>query len=163
MRDRWRRLQARVEVDSAARGLRRSACMTPPTPARPLPAPTPETQHFWDGTAQGELRLQRCRSCATTYFPPQPFCRTCSGEDVEVIRASGRGSLYSYVITHLAAPGFDAPYVLAVVELDEGPRVLSNLVGVEPDPEALPLDLSLEVVYEAVGEITLPVFRPADR
>jgi uncharacterized OB-fold protein len=135
--------------------------MTTPPPARPMPAPTPETQHFWDGTAHGELRLQRCRSCSTTYFPPQPFCPACASDDVAVIQASGRGSLYSYVITHLPAPGFVPPYVLAVVALDEGPRLLSNIVNVDPDPEALPLDLPLEVVYEVVGDVTLPLFRPA--
>jgi uncharacterized OB-fold protein len=161
MRDPWRGAQA-GEVDGVARRLRGSARMTAPTPARPLPAPTPETQHFWDGTAQRELRLQRCGACATTYFPPQPFCPACSSDDVAVVRASGRGSLYSYVITHLPAPGFEAPYVLAVVALDEGPRLLTNLVGVEPDPDSLPLDLAVEVMYEPVGEITLPLFRPAD-
>ena len=134
--------------------------MTTPPPARPMPAPTPETQHFWDCTAQGELRLQRCRGCSTTYFPPQPFCPACSSDDIAVIVASGRGSLYSYVITHLPAPGCAPPYVLAVVALDEGPRLLSNVVNVDPDPEALPLDLPLEVVYEAVGDVTLPLFRP---
>jgi uncharacterized OB-fold protein len=135
--------------------------MTTPNRARPLPVPTPETQHYWDGTALGELRLQRCGACDTTYFPPQPFCPTCSSDDVAVVRASGRGSLHSYVITHLAAPGFDAPYVIAVVQLDEGPRLLTNIVDVEPDPEALPLDLPVEVVYETEGEVTLPVFRPS--
>lgn len=134
--------------------------MTTATPGRPLPVPTPETQHFWEGTALGELRLQRCRACATTYFPPQAFCPACSADDIELVRSSGRGSLYSYVITHLAAPGFDAPYVIAVVELDEGPRLLTNIVGVEPDPDALPLDLPVEVVYDLVGQITLPMFRP---
>jgi uncharacterized OB-fold protein len=129
-------------------------------PSRPLPRPTPETQHFWDGTAAGELRLQRCRGCERPYFPPQPCCPRCGTDDVEVMRASGRGFLYSYVITHRAAPGFEAPYVIAEVELDEGPRMLSNLVGVEPDPAALPLDLPLEVTFEPLGEITLPHFRP---
>jgi uncharacterized OB-fold protein len=129
-------------------------------PTRPLPRPTPETQHFWDGTAAGELRLQRCRGCDRTYFPPQPFCPGCGGEDVEVVLASGRGSLYSYVITHRAAPGFEAPYVIAEVELAEGPRLLSNLVGLAPDPAELPLDLPLEVTFEAVGDVTLPRFRP---
>src|SRR5262245_32295982 len=114
--------------------------MTNPARARPMPMATPETEHFWDGTAIGELRLQRCRTCDTTYFPPQPFCPACSSGDVEVVRSSGRGTLYSYVVTHRAAPGFDAPYVLAVVELEEGPRLLTNLVGVAPDPELLPLD-----------------------
>jgi uncharacterized OB-fold protein len=68
--------------------------------------------------------------------------------------------LYSYVITHRAAPGFEAPYVIAEVELDEGPRLLSNLVDVAPDPDVLPLDLPLEVTFEAFGEVTLPLFRP---
>jgi len=131
-----------------------------PTPGRPLPVPTPESAHFWDGTAQGELRLQRCRGCSETYFPPQPFCPTCAGDDVEVVRSSGHGTLHSYVISYRAAPGFEAPYVIAVVELDEGPRLLTNLVDVAPDPQSLPLDLPVEVVYEPVGEIALPWFRP---
>jgi uncharacterized protein len=131
-----------------------------PPPSRPLPVPTPETQHFWDGTARGELLLQRCRDCKTIYFPPQPFCPSCSSDDVEVVRASGRGSLSSYVINQRAAPGFEAPYVIAVVELEEGPRLLTNLVGVEPDPQLLPLDLPLEAVFESFGDVRLPFFRP---
>src|SRR5882672_6733902 len=132
-------------------------------PPRPQPVPTPETAHYWEGTALGELRLQRCRGCQSTYFPPQPFCPACGSDDVEVIRASGRGSLYSYVITHRAAPGFSAPYVIAVVELEEGPRLLTNIVEVDPDPEVLPLDLPVEVVFEAVGELAVPLFRPSAR
>ena len=64
------------------------------------------------------------------------------------------------MINHRAAPGFEAPYVIAVVELDEGPRLLTNLAEVAPDPESLPLDLPVEVLYEPVGELTLPWFRP---
>jgi len=131
---------------------------TPPT--LPLPVPTPETRHFWEGTASGELRLQRCRGCTEAYFPPQPFCPRCASADVEVVRASGRGSLHTYVINHRPAPGFEAPYVIAVVELEEGPRLLTNLVGVAADPHALPIDLPVEVVFEARGEVTLPMFRP---
>jgi uncharacterized OB-fold protein len=93
-------------------------------------------------------------------LPAAAFCPACSSEDVEIVLASGRGSLHSYVINHRAAPGFEAPYVIAVVELDEGPRLLTNLVDVAPDPNSLPLDLPLEVVYEAVEETTLPLFRP---
>jgi uncharacterized OB-fold protein len=127
---------------------------------RPVPVATPETAHYWEGTARGELLLQRCRSCGTTYFPPQPSCPACSADDVEIVRASGRGSLYGYVITQLAAPGFEAPYVIAVVELDEGPRLLTNLVDVEPDPDRLVLDTPVEVVFEPVGDVALPMFRP---
>jgi len=75
------------------------------------------------------------------------------------VRSSGRGFLYSYVISHLRAPGFEPPYVIAVVELEEGPRLLTNIVEVPPDPDNLPLDLPVEVVYQAVGEVTLPLFR----
>ena len=136
--------------------------MTMPQAARPGPKPTPETAHFWRGTSEGELRLQRCRACDRPYFPPQPFCPRCGSADVEVFRASGHGTLHSYVINHRAAPGFTAPYVIAVVALDEGPRLLTNLVGVEPepDPDALPLDLPVEVAFETVGDAALPVFRP---
>ena len=134
--------------------------MPTPEPSRPLPVPTPETAHYWEGTARGELRLQRCRACETTYFPPQPFCPACSSADVDVVRSSGRGSLHTYVITHRPAPGLDPPYVIGVVELEEGPRLLTNVVGVEPDPDALPIDLPVEVVYETVGDVALPMFRP---
>jgi uncharacterized OB-fold protein len=126
----------------------------------PIPKPTPETAHFWQGTSRGELLLQRCRACERAYFPPQPFCPRCARDDVEIVRASGTGTLYSFVVNHRPAPGFTAPYVIAVVELDEGPRLLSNLVGVEANPDALPLDLPVEVVFEPVGDTALPVFRP---
>ena len=134
--------------------------MAMPRMSRAEPKPTPETAHFWEGTSKGELLLQRCRACSRPYFPPQPFCLRCAHDDVEVFRASGYGTLHSYVINHRAAPGFTAPYIIAVVELDEGPRMLTNLVGVEPDPAVLPLDLLVEVVFEVVGDAALPVFRP---
>ena len=139
-----------------------SVSKSPAKPAltRALPVPTPETQHFWDGTAVGELRLQRCRACGEAYFPPQPWCAHCASDGVEVFAASGAATLHSYVISHLPAPGFTAPYVIAVVTLAEGPRMLTNLVGVLPDPGALPLDLALSVEFESVGDVTLPVFRP---
>ena len=129
---------------------------------RALPRPTPETLHFWEGTRAGELRLQRCSHCARVWFPPRPVCPACASREVSVFAASGRARLYSYVINQRAAPGFRAPYVIAVVELEEGPRMLTNLIEVEPTPEALPLDLPLEVSFERVNdEIALPLFRPA--
>ncbi|MDE0348353.1 MAG: Zn-ribbon domain-containing OB-fold protein [Gammaproteobacteria bacterium] len=130
---------------------------------RSLPEPTPETQHFWDGTREGELRLQRCRDCGCTYFPPRPFCPACASQDVEVFAASGRGSLLSYVINHRPHPSFDGPYAIAVVKLDEGPTLMSNIVDCAQTPEALVLDMPLEVVFAEQNEsITLPLFRPAD-
>jgi len=131
-------------------------------PGRALPRPTPETQHFWDGTRAGELRLQRCRACNEVYFPPRPFCPGCASRDVQVFAASGRASLHSYVISERSVPGFEAPYAIAVVELVEGPRMLTNIVESPQTPEALQLDMPLEVVFEAVSDdITLPLFKPA--
>jgi uncharacterized OB-fold protein len=130
---------------------------------RPLPQPTPETRHFWEGTRARELRLQRCDGCAHVYFPPRPFCPKCASKQVSVFKASGRGTLYSYVINHRAPPGFEAPYSIAVVELDEGPRMMTNIVGTPQTPEALELDMPVEAVFEDFGdEITLPFFKPAE-
>ena len=127
---------------------------------RPLPVPTPETAHFWEGTRLGELRLQSCRDCAHVYFPPRPFCPACASRDVEVIRASGRGSLHSYVVSHLPAPGFEPPYAIAVVKLDEGPKMLTQIVGTACDPDLLKLDDPVEVAFEVCNaEITLPLFK----
>ena len=131
-------------------------------PKRARPEPTPETQHYWDGTRQGELLLQRCDACARTYFPPRPFCPDCGSRQVRVVKASGRGRLYSYVIHHRPVPGFTPPYAIAVVELDEGPRLMTNIVDCPQTPEALLLDMRLEVAFEKLDdEITLPLFRPA--
>ena len=131
-------------------------------PKRPLPEPTPETREFWDGAKRGELRIQRCRNCGEAYFYPRPFCPRCSSRDVEWFSASGRGKLHTYVISHRAAPGFQdyTPYVIAIIELAEGPRMMTNIVGVEPKPENLPIDMAVEVTWEPHEDITLPLFRP---
>jgi uncharacterized OB-fold protein len=129
---------------------------------RVIPTPTPETQHYWDGAKIGELRLQSCNSCGKVYFPPRPFCPECGSRDVVVMKASGRGRLFSYVINHLPTPGFEPPFAIAVVELDEGPRLMSNIVGCPQTPEALKIDMPLEVTFETLNdEITLPQFKPA--
>ena len=129
-----------------------------------LPQPTPDSLPFWEGTKQHDLRIQRCDQCGRFNFPPRMYCPQCLSERMGWVQAGGRGKLYSYVISHRAAPGFEeeAPYVIAVVELDEGPRMMSNIVGVEPQPEKLLADLRVEVVWDDVNEeITLPKFRPA--
>ena len=131
-------------------------------PGRVIPTPTPETEHFWAGTRQGELRLQRCNKCDKTYFPPRPFCPGCGCREVSVVTASGRARLHSYVINHLPSPGFTPPFAIAVVELEEGPRMMSNIVDCEQTPEALVLDMPLQVTFERLSdEITLPQFKPA--
>lgn len=131
-------------------------------PGRAKPVPTPETQHFWDGTKAGELRLQRCGECSKVYFPPRPFCPECGSRNVSAFKASGKAILYSYVIHHRPVPGFTPPYAIAVVELAEGPRMMTNIVECEQTPEALQLDMPLEVVFEPMDDtIALPLFRPA--
>lgn len=131
---------------------------------KPLPQPTPETQHFWDGCRDGKLLLQRCKDTGKAYFPPRPFSPYTGSRDVEVFEASGKAKLFSYVINHRPAKGFEdeAPYAIAVIELEEGPRMMTNIVDCEQTPEALVLDMPLEVTFEtATDEITLPKFRPA--
>jgi uncharacterized OB-fold protein len=132
-------------------------------PRRPLPQPTPETREFWEGAKRHELRIQRCRSCGQAYFFPRPFCPDCSSRDVEWFTASGRAKLHTYVIVERGAPGFQdaVPYSIAIVQLEEGPHMMTNIVGVEQTPEALQVDMPLEVTFEEQNEqITLPFFRP---
>ena len=136
----------------------------PPELKRFLPSATPETQHFWEGTRAGELRLQRCDDCSHVYFPPRPFCPKCASRSVSVFAASGQATLYSYVIHHRSVPGHQAPYSIAVVALQEGPRMMTNIVNTEQTPEALQLDMPLEVTFEKLSdEVTLPLFQPASQ
>ena len=133
---------------------------------RPLPKPTPETQHFWDGCKEGELRLQRCSKCTETWFPPRPFCPSCACREVEVYKASGKATLLSYVISHRGHPGFGKdPYAIAVVELEEGVKMMSNIVDCPQTPEALVLDMPLEVTFEQQARdenIFIPLFKPTE-
>jgi uncharacterized OB-fold protein len=130
---------------------------------RPLPKATPETQPFWDGLKEHELRVMHCTACDLTYLYPRPHCPRCLSDKTEWRKASGRGKLHTFGINHRPARGFEGgPYVIAVVELDEGPRLMSNLVDVEQDPSKLQIDMPLEIVYDDVtDEVTLPKFRPA--
>ena len=132
------------------------------TTDRVVPTPTPETRHYWEGAKAGELRLQRCDACETAYFPPRPFCPECGSRKVSVFKASGKATLHSYVINHLPAPGFFGPFAIAVVKLAEGPTMMSNILDCPQTPEALVLDMPLEVTFETLtDEISLPQFKPA--
>jgi uncharacterized OB-fold protein len=126
-----------------------------------VPKPTPETAHFYEGTAAGELRLQQCNQCQTVYFPPRPFCPNCGSRSVSVIVASGQGRLLSYVINHRPHPAFEGPYAIAIVGLEEGVTMMSNILQVDQTPEALILDMPLQVVFRACRDgIVLPYFQP---
>ena len=142
----------------------RAKKLVSPMTAKPIPVPTPETQPFWDGCAEGVLRIQRCADCGRPYFYPRPVCPACTSRNVAWFAASGRATLYSYVIDHRPARGFEneTPYAIAVVELAEGPRMMTNIIGLPTTPEALVLDMSLQVMFEQRGEISRPVFGPAE-
>jgi uncharacterized OB-fold protein len=131
---------------------------------KPLPEPTPDTLPFWEGCKRHELRLQRCGDCAEFYFYPRAYCPRCLGDNIEWRTVSGEATLLTYVINHRAAPGFDdeVPYVTAIVRLAEGPHLMTNIVGIPPDPGQLPPGLPVTVVFDDVTDtITLPKFRPA--
>jgi hypothetical protein len=130
----------------------------------PLPTPTPETRPFWEGTRRHELWLPRCRPCGAFFFYPRTACPRCLGADLEWRQASGQGTLHTFTVVHRGLRNFplDAPYVIAIVELREGPRLMTNLVGVVPDPATVRIGMPVEVVFEDVtAEVTLPRFRPA--
>lgn len=128
---------------------------------RPLPTIYPETEFYWNGAKEGKLLLNSCPSCDKAYFPPRPFCPVCGNRDVEIKQASGKGRLYSYIINHLPAPGYEPPFTVAVVMLDEGVKMVANLLDCPPDPEALILDMPLEVTFEQRGDVAIPQFKPA--
>ena len=127
----------------------------------PAPQPNPETQAFWDATAEGRLVLPRCDDCGTVIWYPKLLCPSCHSTSVSWFDATGRGTVYSFTVCHRAAHAYrDAlPYVIAYVELDEGPRVLTNIVDCEPD--AVRIGQPVEVVFHDTGEgNALYRFRP---
>lgn len=132
--------------------------------SKSIPQPTPETQPFWDAAQRDELCIQYCQDCEAHYFYPRPFCPKCFGDNVTWVQVSGRATLHSYVINHRPAPGFEdeAPYAIAQVQLDEGPRMMTNIVGIPNTPDDLVLDMELEVIFEDQGGIKIPKFKPAD-
>ncbi len=141
-----------------------------PTPNRLATSPakagfsaTPTFDPFWAGTRHGELRLQHCQACGSHMLYPRLRCPDCGSVDLDWKRASGKARLHSYVSPPVPASerAGDPPYVIAVVELDEGVRMMSKLVGLPPDSTALPADMRLEVVFEPRGDEMLPAFKRA--
>ena len=130
-------------------------------PQKFVPAATPETRPYWDAAQESRLEIPRCDDCEAAFFYPRTSCPTCGGTNLSWVTCSGRSTLYSYVISHRPAPGYSGPTVIAVVELEEGPRMMTNIVGVEPIPANLSLDMPLEVRFEQRGDMSLPVFAPA--
>jgi uncharacterized OB-fold protein len=130
---------------------------------KPIPVPSAESQAYWDGLRDRKLLMPRCDACGKYWFPPSLLCPHCNATNWTWASTSGRGRIFSYVVYHrVYHPGFadEVPYAVAVIELDEGPRMVSNVIGIAPDK--LACDLRVQVVYQPITDtITLPKFKPA--
>lgn len=129
---------------------------------KPLPVPSKWSQPFWDGAKQHKLLLKKCTKCGTIDHPPYLYCTECWAEEHEWIETSGRGKIYAFTTVMLGAPLLftdDIPYTIAMVDLAEGPRMLTTIV--EAKPEELSIGMEVEVVFDDVTEeMSLPRFRP---
>jgi uncharacterized protein len=132
-----------------------------PTRGRIAPGMSTDTVFFWEGAKQRQLLIQRCRGCGKLRHPPAPACPSCHSLDWDTVQSSGRGALYSYTVAyHPAPPGFTGPAVAVIVELEEGIRLVSNLV--DADPDTLMIGEPLEVFFVDQEEgWTAPHFRRA--
>jgi hypothetical protein len=129
---------------------------------KPLPQMSPWSKPFWEGCKRHKLLVQKCKDCKKPIFYPKLFCPYCLSPNLEWTKATGRGKVYSYTVVHSYGPtefSEDTPYVVAVIDLQEGVRMMSNVVGCPP--EAVKCDMEVEVVFDDVTEeITLPKFKP---
>lgn len=130
-----------------------------------FPRPTPESAPFWQGCQDQKLLLQYCTVCGTHQFYPRVICANCMSEQLEWREASGRGTVETYtVVTRAVSEAYaaDVPYVIALITLEEGPRMMSNVIGC--DVESVKCGVAVEVVFERwSAEITMPKFQPVGR
>jgi uncharacterized OB-fold protein/acyl dehydratase len=133
----------------------------PAKPPRPHPAVTRDTAFWWEALKAGKLLIQRCGGCGTLRHPPRPMCPRCQSLEWDTVEASGRGTVYSFVVSHYPQiPAFDYPLAIGLIELEEGTRLVSNVVDI--DPAEVHVDMPVEVVFMKVDdELTLPLFRPS--
>lgn len=132
---------------------------------KPLPMPDADSAPLWKGLKEGKLLLQHCQDCQHIQYYHQAICRECLGENLLEKEASGKGSVYSYSVVYRApGPAFkdDTPYAVVLIELEEGPRMISSMVDVAV--EDVGFDMKVEMVVEPINdEISLPRFRPVSR
>ena len=130
---------------------------------KPLPAVTRETAPYWEGCKRHELRVQKCAACGNYQFYPRIYCSRCFSDRVEWTKVSGRAKVTTFTIVRRpVSPAFadDVPYVVALVTLDEGPTMMTNIVGCAPDQVAI--GMAVAVTFEEwTEEISIPKFRPA--
>jgi uncharacterized OB-fold protein len=128
---------------------------------RLAPSVSPDTQFFWDGLKDHKLLIQRCASCGALRHPPRPMCPACNSLEWDTVTASGRGTVHSFVMPqHPPMPFMEYPYIVALVDLEEGTRLLSNLCEIAPEEASI--GMPVEVFYEEFDEgLVLHQFRPA--
>jgi len=132
-----------------------------PGPVRPTPQPDADTAEFWAATLDGRLRIQRCSACQRYIHYPRIVCPWCMSDDLGFEDVSGRGVVYSYTLVHRAPAAFadEAPYLVALVDLDVGVRMLTRLVGVPTDVDVI--DLPVQVTFRPMSDTAaLPFFEP---
>lgn len=150
---------AKKAVPPAAQEAAQSARQPKKTAQRPRPVINRDNQGFWEGVREHKLLIQRCTACATLRFPWLPGCNDCASLDWDTVEASGAGTVFSYVVMHHPPfPAFDPPYAVALVELAEGVRMVSNITGVPCDKVRIGLPVQLEFL-RVDEELELPVFR----
>jgi uncharacterized OB-fold protein/acyl dehydratase len=131
-----------------------------PKAPRPKPPRNQDNAFFWEGVDRGELLIQKCSSCGQLRHPPRPMCPNCQSLEWETVQSSGKGEVFSFIIPHYPqVPFFEYPYVVAVIALEEGTRLISNVVDI--DPGDVTIGMPVEVKFVAVDdELTLPLFAP---
>jgi uncharacterized OB-fold protein len=135
------------------------------TPAKPAPVPSPESMEFWQAAREHRLLIPRCNACRKFWFPPSQLCPHCLSADTGWEAVSGHGRIYSFVVFHRVyhkAFAGEVPYVVAIVELEEGPRMLTNIVGIPVDQ--VRCNMPVTVVFDDVSsDVTVPKFTPRPR
>lgn len=128
---------------------------------KPLPVPTLETAPYWEGCRQHQLRIQRCTDCAQYQFFPRIYCSKCFSDRVEWVNASGRATVLSFtVVRRPVSPAFagEVPYIVALVTLEEGPQMMTNIIGCPP--EEVTIGMPVEVIFEDwTDTVSIPKFR----
>ena len=129
---------------------------------KPLPTISGETKPYWDNCRRGRLLIQKCDSCGEYQFYPRGICADCWSNDIQWITSSGKGTVWTFTVTYQnGTPGFaeDVPYVLALVELEEGVRMFTNIV--ECNPRSVTIGMPVEVTFsQATNQISVPYFKP---
>lgn len=127
------------------------------------PVENQDTQHFWQGLRDGKLLIQRCKSCSTLRHPPQPMCEQCQSLQWDTIESAGNGSVYTFTVMHYPEiPPFDYPNVIVLVDLEEGVRIVSQMIDVKPGDVQIGMPVQMQI-KEVQDGMSLPLFRPVSK